>query len=176
MYNIKCISRAINILPSYLRRSVKESPRKKAKLVKAWDRDIVCLPQSRRNKTTKGGNFMYPRGKYRCQLASLGLIGKVHLISTMSAEEVTAEICTVFKDQMNNNLQFPFAYLQSTGGGSKSLTIPSQSASFIWTPQQVARLSGQSGTIYILAQSELNVKWDEIKEVCNIIIIDFQAA
>ena len=71
----------------------------------------------------------------------------------MSDEEVRAEIFTVFKEQMNN-----------AGGGSKSLTIPSQSSSFKWTPQQVARLSGQSGTIYILAQSELNIHSD--LEVC----------
>lgn len=122
--------------------------------MKTWDRDIVCIPQSRQNKGN-GGNIIYPRGKYRAQLASSGLIGKLHLTSEMSDKEVTAEICTVFKDQMKNNLEFPFVYLQSAGGGSKSLMIPSQSSSFKWTPQQVARLSGQSGTIYILAQSEL---------------------
>ena len=132
MYTI--YNRAVNILPSYLRRrGVKETPRKKAKVVKTWDRDIVCMPQSRRNKI-KGGNFMYPRGKYRAYLARSGLIGKLHLTSIMSDEEVVAEICTIFKEQMNNNPHFPFVYLQSTGGGSKSLTIPSQSSSFKWTP------------------------------------------
>ena len=140
----------MSILPSYLRRrGIKENPKKKPKIIKTWDRDIVCIPQSRRNKT-KGGNFMYPRSKYRADLASWGLIGKLHLTSTMSDEEVIAEICTVFKDQMNNDPKFPFVYLQPTGGESKSLTIPSQSSSFKWTPQQVARLSGQSGTIYNL--------------------------
>ena len=54
--------------------------------------------------------------------------------------------------------------LQPTGGGS---TIPSQSSSFKWIPQQVARLSGQSGTIYILAQSELTLP-DDI-EVSNLL-------
>ena len=73
---------------------------------------------------------MYPRSKYRADLASWGLIGKLYLTSTMSDEEVIAEICTVFKDQMNNNPKFPFVYLQPTGGRSKSLTIPSQSSSF----------------------------------------------
>lgn len=113
---------------------------------------------------------MYPRGRYRAELARAGLVGKLHLTSAMSEEEVTAEICTVFKDQMNNNAQFPFSYLQSTGGGSKSLTIPSQSASFKWTPEQVARLSGQSGIIYILAQAELNIKVDEIKEEVSVLL------
>jgi hypothetical protein len=131
---------------------VPENPKKKAKVVKTWDRDIVCIPESRRN-ARQGGNLMYPRGKYRAFLGSCGLIGKLHLTSTMSEEEVKAEICTVFKEQMNNDLDFPFVYLQSSGGGSKSLTTPSQSSSFKWTPQQVARLSGQSGTTYILAKS-----------------------
>ena len=129
---VEITCRPINILPSYLRRSNPhhaENPKKKPKTLKTWDRDIVCIPQSRRNKT-KGGNLMYPRGKYRAYLGSLGLIGKLHLTSAMTDSDVAAEICTVFKDQMNNNPTFPFLYLQSTGGESKSLTIPSQSTSF----------------------------------------------
>ena len=58
---------------------------------------------------------------------------------------------------MNNDPNFPFLYLQPTGCGSKSLIIPSQSSTFNWTSPQVARLSGQAGSIYILAQSELNI-------------------
>lgn len=49
---------------------------------------------------------MYPRGKYRSWLARSGLIGKLHLTSIMTDEEVTSEICTVFKEQMNNNPNF----------------------------------------------------------------------
>lgn len=44
---------------------------------------------------------------------------------------------------MQNNPQFPFVYLQRTGGGS-SLTVPSQS----W-------LSWQAGIICILAHDDL---------------------
>ena len=143
------------------RKGTNENMKKKDKTVKAWDRDIVCIPQSRRNKT-QGGNFMYPRGKYRSYLGSIGLIGKLHFTSQMSEEDVVAEICSVFKVQMNDNPHFPFVYLQSTGGGSKSLSIPSQSSSFKWTPQQVARLSVQSSIIYILAQDELNI-CDEVQ-------------
>ena len=106
---------------------------------------------------------MFPRGKYRAELAGSGLVGKLYLASTMNEEEVATEVRTVFKEQVNNDPHFPFVYLQSAGGGSKSLTIPSQSSSFKWTPQQVARLSGQSGTIYILAQSELNINFDDIQ-------------
>ena len=73
----------------------------------------------------------------------------------MTENDVKVEIWSVLKVHMQNDPDFPFLYLQGTGEGSKSLTVPSQSSSFKWTPQQVARLSGQSGTIYILAQADL---------------------
>ena len=149
----------MHILPSYLRRkggvASGKNP-KKAKTVKTWDRDVFCIPESVRNKSA-GGNIRYPRGKYHAELARCGLIGKLHMTSEMTAEEVSAEVRSVFKEPMGNNPDFPFLYLQPTGGGSKSLTVPSQSSSFTWTAQQVARLGGQSGTIYILAQSTLNI-------------------
>ena len=47
--------------------------------------------------------------------------------------------------------------LQSTGGGSKLLSIPSVSSTFRWNAQQVARLATQKGAIYILAEAELKV-------------------
>ena len=74
-----------------------------------------------------------------------------------SKQSVATEIRSIFKGPMNNDPNFPFLYLQPTGCGSKSLTIPSQSSTFRWTPQQVARLSGQAGSIYIQAQSELKI-------------------
>ena len=134
--------------------------------VKAWDRDIICIPQSRQSKR-KGGNVSYPlRGQYRANLAKWGLIGKLHLTSSMTDEEVCAEVRSVFAEAMGHDSLFPFTYLQGTGGGSKLLTIPSQSSSFKWTPQQVARLSGQSGTIYILAQAPLNIVEQDDHVVC----------
>lgn len=83
----------------------------------------------------------------------------------MTDEEVATEIRSVFKGPMGGDLNFPFQYLQPTGGGSKSLTVPSQSASFKWTPQQVSRLAGQSGTVYVLAQSELHLQLDDIEVI-----------
>lgn len=133
---------------------------KRNKVVKTWDRDILCLPQSVRNKS-KGGNLSYPRGKYRSTLANYGLIGKVHLTSEMTDEDVAYEIRSVFKEPMGHDPNFPFLYLQSTGSGSNSLTIPCQSSSFKWTPQQVARLGGQRGMIYILAQADLKLPADD---------------
>ena len=119
----------MHILPSYLKRKVSgESGRKKARVVKTWDRDIFCIPQSLQGAGA-GGNI-YPQGKYRAQLARSGLLGKLHIISEMTDEEVATEIRSLFKGPMGGDLNFPFQYLQPTGGGSKSLTVPSQSASF----------------------------------------------
>ena len=131
-------------------------------MVKTWDRDILCIPNGGRRS---GGGISFPRGRYRAYLARSGLIGKLHLSSEMTDKDVEDEIRTIFKGPMQNNRSFPFVYLQSTGGGSKTLTIPSQSSSFKWTPQQVAR-SSQSGTIYILAQDDLyHVDDDRADEV-----------
>lgn len=147
---------AFHMLPSYLKRRAggENVKSKKPKSVKTWDRDVLCLPDSRKNRQG-GGSIKYPRGKYRSDLANAGLIGKLHLTSEMTDLDVANEIRSIFKGPMRDDPQFPFLYLQPTGGGSKSLTIPSQSSSFRWIPQQVARLSGQTNMIYILAQSEL---------------------
>ena len=113
----------------------------------------MCIPKQI-NRLPAGG-IKYPRGKYRAYLTSSGLFGKLHLTSEMSDEDVKCEIRSIFKGPMQNDPNFPFVYLQGTGGGAKCLTVPSQSSSFKWTPQQVARISSQSGTIYILAQADL---------------------
>ena len=154
---------AAHILPSFLkRRGIKSNngsgKTKKPKVIKTWDRDILCIPKP----SNQCSGIRYPRGRYRAYLASSGLIGKLHLTSEMTDEDVEREIRSIFKGPMQNDDNFPFLYLQSTGGGAKSLTVPSQSASFKWTPHQVARLSSQSGTIYILAQADLyHVDTDE---------------
>jgi len=168
---------ALQILPSYLRRRERneqgtrrqQQKNKKPKVVKTWDRDILCIPKGGRRT---GGGISFPRGRFRAYLARSGLIGKLHLTSEMSDQDVEDEIRTIFRGPMLNNSSFPFLYLQSTGGGSKTLTIPSQSSSFKWTPQQVAHLSGHSGTIYILAQEDLyEIDDAEVDEVMLIYII-----
>ena len=145
---------AVHILPSFLKRKgTRENAKsKKPKVIKQWDRDVVCLPPR-----TGGGNFAFPRGSYRSYLAKCGLIGKLHMTSKMSEEEVATEICSIFKAPMKNNAYFQFQYLHPTGGGTKCLAIPAQSSSFKWTAQQVACLAGQAGTIYILAQEDLDL-------------------
>jgi len=85
-------------------------------MVKTWDRDVLCIPKG--GRCTGGGiNF---RGRFQANLARSGLIGKLHLTSEMSDQDVEDEIRTIFRGPMLNNSSFPFLYLQSTGGGSKT--------------------------------------------------------
>ncbi len=119
------------ILPSFLRRrsgsDVGARSTKKPKVVKTWDRDIICLPQSVQNNQ-QGHNLAFPRGRYRASLAKFGLIGKIHITSQMTPDDVASEIRSVFKGPMGNRQDFPFMYLQSTGGGAKSLMVPNSVA------------------------------------------------
>ena len=78
----------------------------------------------------------------------------------MSVEEVEKEIRSVFKGPMEGRPDFKFSYLQPTGVGTKTLSIPPVSDTFSWTPQQVAKLGGNKQAIYILAQEDLAVSVD----------------
>ena len=110
----------------------------------------MCIP----SKYCKGKEVGIPRGKTRAKLASLGLTGKIRLKSDMSEHEILMEIRSVFSSAMGYNDNFQFEFLQSAGGGSKSLVVPSRSASFAWTAKQVVASAGR-GCIYILAGEEL---------------------
>ena len=148
---------AVHVLPSYLKRRRGDAvdgnkKNKKTKVIKQWDRDVVCLPPKKSD-----GVVSFSRGGYRTYLANCGLIGKLHMTSDMDEEDVAREVRSIFQGPMKGKADFHFQYLQATGGGTKSLTVPAQSESFKWTPFQVSRLSGQSGTIYILAKDELDL-------------------
>ncbi len=150
---------ALHVLPSYMKRKVAagdHSKVKRPKSVKTWDRDVLCLPMSRKNGPS-GSSIKYPRGKYCSWLATSGLLGKLHFTTEMSELNVMNEIRSIFNGPMGGNPDFRFLYLQPTGGGARSLTIPFLSSSFKWVPQQVAKLAGQTGVIYILAQDELTL-------------------
>lgn len=149
-------------LPSFLlRNSFKE---KKAKVQKEvqYTRDIMCIPSS----FGEGGikSIPIPRGKARSQLVKLGLQGKVTLSSAMSEEAIMEEIRSAFTEAMGNNPSFPFIFLQVSGCGTKTLAVPSLSASFKWSAQEVCKLGKQC--IYILAQQKLVVEM--IKVLVNI--------
>ena len=140
-------SDAKHVLPSYLKRkgAVGGKNCKRKKTISTWDRDIIWLP-----KQTKNGEVMsvipYPRSQSRADLGACGLIGKIHLTSEMSVEEVEHEVWSVFRRPMKTNENFHFVYLQPTGGGNRSRT-----------PQQVAKLSNAKGAIFIMAMDDLDL-------------------
>ena len=130
---------AVHVLPSYLKRrrgDAVDSNRKtkRSKVIKQWDRDVTCLPPRKSD-----GVISFPRGKYRTGLANCGLIGKLHMTSEMDEEDMAREIRSIFKGPMKGKADFHFQYLQATGGGTKSLTVPAQSASFKWMPVWAVR-------------------------------------
>ena len=75
----------------------------------------------------------------------------------MTEDEVWAEVRSVFCKPMRGRSDFVFHYLQPTGAGSRSLSIPSVSASFSWSAQQVVKLAVSKQTIYILAEDDLAI-------------------
>ena len=101
-------------------------------------------------------------------LAWLGLQGKVTLTSVMSEELLKAEIRSAFTEAMGNDPSFPFTFLQMSGCGGKTLTVPSLSSSFQWNAQEVSKLG--KTCVYILAEKRLNV--EDVK-VMKIFIILF---
>ena len=112
----------------------------------SWDCTIICLPSSYPLYCNTAGGIAIPRKK-RSILVANGIIGKIHLESDWSEEEVFTEIRSVFSDVMNANASFPFKILLPTGSGTKSLMVPSLSASYKWTPKEVAGKADSS--IYI---------------------------
>ena len=143
------------ILPSHFKRkgSYQEVGSAKGVKIQYWDRDIVCMPQ--RNEHISNSTISYPRGRLRAYLGESGLIGKIRLNSDMTVQEVEEEVRSVFSLPMGGRRDFPFAFLQPTGVGSRTLTVPCVSSSFSWTAQQVAKLGTYKQAIYILAQDEL---------------------
>ncbi len=129
---------------------------KRPKTVQFWDRDIVCLPQS--TDLELQTSIAYPRGKCRAELAESGLVGKIRLNSAMTVEEVGQEIRSVFKGPMRGSSNFKFMFLQPTGSGSCTLTVPSTSSSFSWTAHQVAKLGGYKQSIYIIAVDQVYLR------------------
>lgn len=108
----------------------------------------------------------YPRSHYRSELGACGLIGKIHITSDMSVQEVEQEVRSVFTRPMKGSGTFQFMYLQPTGGGNRSLTIPSVSSSYEWTPQQVAKLANARGAIYIMALEDMDLP--DMENSCDV--------
>ena len=70
----------------------------------------------------------------------------------MTEEDIYSEVRSVFAKPMRNDPLFPFRFLQATGRGNKTLTIPAVSTHFRWTASKVARLGC---FIYIICDWEL---------------------
>ena len=119
-----------------------------------YNRDIICLPSSYGDGGRR--SIPVPRGKQRSLLADLGLQGKITLSSDMDEQAIREEIRSVFIEAVGDDPSFPFTFLQMSGCGGKSLSIPSLSASFQWNAQEVCKL-GKS-CIYILAEKRLQIE------------------
>ena len=72
----------------------------------------------------------------------------------MTEDEVWAEVRSVFCKPMRGRSDFVFHNLQPTGAGSRSLSIPSVSASFSWSAQ-VVKLAVSKKKMYMLAEDDL---------------------
>ena len=145
-------------LPSILgrrRRQRQGGAKAKSQKVVSWDRTIICLPSCYPECSKSGKDIAIPRKK-RAVLAANGLIGKIYLESDWTEDDVFAEIRSVVSDAMGDDTQFPFSILLPTGSGTKSLTVPSLSSSFKWTPKEVAGKA--QNTIYILAEKSLKAQ------------------
>ena len=115
--------------------------------VTEYDRDIICLPK--KLAPHSHGNIPIPRRPAtREMLARNGLIGKIHLESSMTEEEIMDEIRSVFRKSMGGSTSFAFEILQPAGGGSKSLVVPAVSSSFSWTASAVAGKNAKSPITY----------------------------
>ena len=112
------------------------------------------------------GRVTIPR--YREELASNGLIGKIRLYSSMTESEIFDEIRSVFRGPMSDNIDFRFTILQSAGGGSKSLIVPALSPTYQYTASAAVGKNSKM-PIYILALDDLKVK---MSNYCIFTIVD----
>lgn len=148
------VTRSNSLLPSmFIGRSLatarsRGKGKAKEQKIQTWDRNIICLPLNRAKNTS------IPRGKERANLAAQGLCGKIRLNSTMSEEEVFSEIRSVFQAPICGDPNFPFQFMQTIGGGSKTLSVPATSSRFTWSGKEIVKMSGQ-GCIYIQALKDL---------------------
>ena len=78
-------------------------------------------------------------------------MGKFHLELDWRAAEVVSEILSTFSEVMKDD---HFKFLQFTGTGTKSLVVPKVSASYQWTPKEIAGWADRP--IYLLLQKDLD--------------------
>lgn len=61
----------------------------------------------------------------------------------MTTEEVLSKVHSAFKEAMRGKASLVFKFLQSVGGGCKSLFKPQISSFFEWTAKEVAKSAGR---------------------------------
>ena len=133
------------VTPSILGKRRRKSTVQKPSKVITWDREVVCLPKSYMDLFASDGVLPVPRKK-KDILASFDLVGKVHLESDWTAAEVVAEIQSIFSEKLRDE-NCDFKFLQFTGTGTKSLIVPKVSASYQWTPKEVAGQADRPVTV-----------------------------
>ena len=129
---------------------------KKPQMIVSWDRNIICILKSDQEWRVSKGPLLPSKevsSKFRCYGSDWEATSHLYNMSDM----VQAEVRSVFKQAMNGNPYFPFTFLQSTGGGCKTLTVPCVSSSYEWTAQQISRLASGHSSIYIMALEELTL-------------------
>ena len=148
-----CICGYSVVTPSMLGKRRKRVVTKPTKIT-TWDREIICLPNCYKELSVNG-IMPIPRKK-KDVLASFGLVGRLHLESDWTDEEVKEEIRSTFNNATGDK-SFSFRFLQITGTGKKSLMIPMVSNSYKWTPKEVAGRADKP--VYIIME---NVLKDEV--------------
>ena len=141
-------------LPSFLsNRKTKSSSKVPARLF-TYDREIICFPKT---FLSNEGLIKIPRKKSTREYLIINqLVGNIRLRSDMSEDDIMTEIRSVFSWAMNEDSLFRFKILQSSGGGSKSLSVRQVSSSYQWTASTVAGKQSKS-PIYILAKDDLRL-------------------
>ena len=89
-------------------------------------------------------------------LAKNHLIGKIRLNSSMNEDQIFQEIRSVFAIPMKKDSLFQFKVLQTAGGSSKCLILPSLSDSYEWTASAICGKNSKV-PIYIMAVDDLLV-------------------
>ena len=145
-------SRDPPMTPSVLGKQRRKSTVAKPSKLITWDREVVCLPKSYMDLFASNGLLPVPRKK-KDVLASFDLVGKVHLESDWTAAEVVAEIKSIFNEKLKDD-DTNFKFLQFTGTGTKSLIVPKVSASYQWTPKEVAGRADRP--VYVLLEKNLD--------------------
>ena len=75
-------------------------------------------------------------------------------------EEITRVFAMPFgltTDDILAGERVKFSYLQRTGGGARSLCVPSVTSEFKWSGRQVSTLAKSGSVIYILSEQEIPV-------------------